>query len=131
VEVKDRAARESEKIGGPRTYERNMMPLLERHFHVTLIEPVVLEVSIVIARCEAHLLRLSTLDEGGGTNSSDIFVFEGDNALLGAACKVGRRALIMEMISGPAESAGPGVGAFATVVAWVLTVAREAIGKRG
>jgi hypothetical protein len=66
-----------------------MTPLLERHFHVTLIELVAFEVSVVIACGKAHLIRLSALDEGGGTNRSNVFVSEGDDALNGAAGKVG------------------------------------------
>jgi hypothetical protein len=108
-----------------------MTPLLERHFHVTLIELVAFKVSVVVTCCEAHLIRLSALNKRGGTNSSDVFVVEGDDTFLGAACEVGRRALAMEVVSGPAESAGPGVRAFATVVARVLTMARKAVGEGG
>jgi hypothetical protein len=66
-----------------------MTPLLERHFHVTLIELVAFEVSVVVARCKAHLIRLMTFDEGGGADAPDVLVGEGDDALSGAAGEVG------------------------------------------
>jgi hypothetical protein len=66
-----------------------MTPLLERHFHVTLIELVAFQVPVVVACCEAHLIRLSALDEGGGTDVPDVSVGEGDDTLGGAASKVG------------------------------------------
>jgi hypothetical protein len=40
-----------------------MTPLLERHFHVTLIELVTFKVPVVVAGRKAHLVRLSALDE--------------------------------------------------------------------
>jgi hypothetical protein len=52
-----------------------------------------------------------------------MFVGEGDDALSGAASKVRRGALAMEMVSGPAESAGLGVGAFPTVMARIFAMA--------
>jgi hypothetical protein len=66
-----------------------MTPLLERHFHVTLIELVAFQVPIVVACCEAHLVRLSALDEGGGADAPDVLVGEGDDALSGAAGEMG------------------------------------------
>jgi hypothetical protein len=66
-----------------------MTPLLERHFHVTLIDLVAFQVSVVVARREAHLVRLSALDEGGGANAPDILVGEGNDALSGATGEVG------------------------------------------
>jgi hypothetical protein len=106
-----------------------MTPLLERHFHVTLIELVALQVPVVIARCEAHLIQLSALDEGGGTDSPEVLVGEGDDALSGAASEVGRGALVVEMVGGPTEPAGSVVGALAAVVTRILAVAREAVGE--
>jgi hypothetical protein len=106
-----------------------MTPLLERHFHMTLIELVAFQVAIIVAHCQAHLIRLSILDEGGGTDGSDVFVGEGDDALGGAAGEMRRGALIVEMVSGPAESAGPVVRALAALVARILAMAREAIGE--
>ena len=66
-----------------------MTPLLERHFHVTLVELVAFQVPIVIACREAHLIRLSALDEGGGANAPDALMSEGDDALSGATGEVG------------------------------------------
>jgi hypothetical protein len=66
-----------------------MTPLLERHFHVTLIELVAFQVPVVVACREAHLIRLSALDEGGGADAPEVLVGEGDNALSGAAGEVG------------------------------------------
>jgi hypothetical protein len=65
------------------------MPLLERHFHVTLIELVTFQITIVIACCEAHFVRVAALDEGGGTDGSDVAVVKGDDALSGAISEVG------------------------------------------
>jgi hypothetical protein len=107
-----------------------MTPLLERHFHVTLIELVAFEISVVIARCKAHLVQLSALDEGGGTNCSNIFVGEGDNTLSGAADEVGGSTLTVEVVGGPAEVAGAIVGALSAVMAGILAMAGEAVGKR-
>jgi hypothetical protein len=81
--------REKVKIGGPRTYKCNMMPLLERHFHVTLIELVAFQIAIVVSCCEAHLVGFAALDEGSGTDSSNMVVVKGDDALGGAAGEVG------------------------------------------
>jgi hypothetical protein len=58
-------------------------------------------------------------------------VGKGDDTLSGAAGEVGQGALVMKMISGPAVSASLGVGAFATIVAQVFAVARQAVGERG
>jgi hypothetical protein len=66
-----------------------MTPLLERHFHVTLIELVAFQVSVVISCGKAHLVRLSAFDEGGGADAPDVLVSEGDDALSGAAGEVG------------------------------------------
>jgi hypothetical protein len=66
-----------------------MTPLLERHFHVTLIELVTFQVTIVVARCKVHLVQLSALDEGGGAEAPEVLVGEGDDALGGAASEVG------------------------------------------
>jgi hypothetical protein len=66
-----------------------MTPLLERHFHMTLIELVAFQVTVVVPCCEAHLVRVAALDEGCGTDGSDVFVSKGDNALSGAAGEVG------------------------------------------
>jgi hypothetical protein len=107
-----------------------MTPLLERHFHVTLIELVVLQVTVVVARRKAHLVRLATLDKGGGTDCSDVLVDEGDNALGGAAGEMRRRALIVKVVGGPTEPAGSVVRALPAVVTRIFTVAREAIGER-
>src|SRR5947208_1987388 len=100
-----------------------MTPLLERHFHVTLIELVAFKVSVVIACSEAHLVRFSALNKGGGTNSSDVDVVEGDDALGGAAGEVRQGALAVGVVGGPAESAGPIVRAFPTVVARIFAMA--------
>jgi hypothetical protein len=66
-----------------------MTPLLERHFHVTLIELMTLQVTIVVACCKAHLIRVIALHKGSGTNSSDVAMVKGDNTLSGAAGEVG------------------------------------------
>jgi hypothetical protein len=66
-----------------------MTPLLERHFHVTLIELVAFQVSVVVACREAHLVRVSALDEGGGADAPDVLVSEGDDAFGGATGEVG------------------------------------------
>jgi hypothetical protein len=106
-----------------------MTPLLERHFHVTLIELVAFQVPIVVAPCEAHLVRLPALDEGGGTNCSEVLVEEGDDALSGAAGEVGRWAFVVGVIGRPTEPTGSIVRAIAAVVAWILAVTGEAIGE--
>jgi hypothetical protein len=108
-----------------------MTPLLERHFHVTLIELVTFHVAIVIACGEVHLVGVSSLDKGCGTDSSDVLVGEGDDALSGAAGKVGCGAFSMEVVSGPAEAAGAVVGALAAIMTQVFAMAREAVGERG
>jgi hypothetical protein len=106
-----------------------MTPLLERHFHVTLIELVALQVTIVVARCKAHLVQLSALDEGGGTDGSDVLVGEGYDALGSATGEVGRGALIVRMVSRPTEPASSVVRALAAVMSRILTMAGEAIGE--
>jgi hypothetical protein len=100
-----------------------MMPLLERHFHVTLIELVALQVTIVVTCCKAHLVGFSAFEEGGGTDCSDVSMVEGDDALSGAAGEVGRGALGVEVVGGPAEAASPIVGALTTVVTRVFAMA--------
>jgi hypothetical protein len=77
------------KNRGPETYECNMTPLLERHFHVTLIALVTFQVAIIIAHGKVHFVRVSSFNEGGGTDGSDVGVVEGDDALGGAASEVG------------------------------------------
>ena len=52
---------------------------------------------------------------------------EGDDALGRAACKVGRGALVVCVVSGPAVPAAPTIGAVAGFVSRVLTMALEAI----
>jgi hypothetical protein len=108
-----------------------MTPLLERHFHVTLIELVTFEVSVVVAGREAHFVRLSALDERGGTNGPDVFVVEGDDAVSGTAGKMGCGAFVVTMVGGPTEPTGSVVGALAAVVTRILTVTREAVRERG
>jgi hypothetical protein len=108
-----------------------MTPLLERHFHMTLIELVAFQVAVIIACGEAHLIGVSSFDEGHGTDVANVFVGEGDDALGGAAGEVRRGTLAMEVVGGPAESAGLGVGAVAAVVARVFTVTGKTIGEGG
>jgi hypothetical protein len=108
-----------------------MMPLLERHFHVTLIELVAFQVAVVVACCKAHLIRVPSLDKGRGADSPDVFVVEGDNALSGAAGEMRRGTLAVEMVGGPAESAGPRIRAFIALMAWVFAMAGEAIREGG
>jgi hypothetical protein len=100
-----------------------MTPLLERHFHVTLIELVAFQVTVVVASCQAHLIRLSALDKGGGTDGSKVLVGEGDDALSGAAREVGRGAFVVKMVGRPAEVAGTVVGTLAAIMPWVFTMA--------
>ena len=52
---------------------------------------------------------------------------EGDDALGRAACKVGRRAFMVRMVSRPAVPATPIIGAVAGLVSGVLAVASEAV----
>ena len=52
---------------------------------------------------------------------------KGDDALGRAACKVGRRALMVCVVSGPAVPAAPIIGAVAGFVSRVLAVALEAV----
>jgi hypothetical protein len=66
-----------------------MTPLLERHFHVTLIELVAFQISVIISCREVHLVRVSALDKGGGADAPDVLVGKGDDALSGAASEVG------------------------------------------
>jgi hypothetical protein len=106
-----------------------MMPLLERHFHVTLIELVAFEISVVVACCKAHLVRLPALDKGGGTDSSDVEVIEGDDALSGAAGKVRWGALSVGVVFRPAEAASAIVRALSAVMTGILAVAGEAVGE--
>jgi hypothetical protein len=100
-----------------------MMPLLERHFHMTLIELVAFQIAVVVPCHKAHLIGLTTLNQGGGTDSSNVFVSEGDDALSGAAGKVGRGAVVVEVVLGPAEAAGPRVGTFVAIMARILAMA--------
>jgi hypothetical protein len=69
------------------------------------------------------------LDEGSRTDSSDVDMVEGDDALSGAAGEVGQGAIVVEMVGRPTEMACVVIGALAAVVTWVLTMAREAIGE--
>jgi hypothetical protein len=108
-----------------------MTPLLERHFHMTLIELVAFHIAVVIAHGEAHLIGVSSFDQGCGTDSSDVFVGEGDDALSGAAGEVGCGAFSVEMVGRPAEAAGAVVGALTALMTWVFAMAREAVGERG
>jgi hypothetical protein len=108
-----------------------MTPLLERHFHVTLIELVTFEVSVVVASYKAHLIRLPALDKRGGTDGPDVRVGEGDNARSGATGEMGRRACVVEVVGGPTEPTGPVIRTFPTIVSWVLTMTREAVRERG
>jgi hypothetical protein len=66
-----------------------MMPLLERHFHVTLIELVAFQVAIVVTRSKVHLVRVPSFDKGSGTDRSDVGMGEGNNTLSGATGEVG------------------------------------------
>jgi hypothetical protein len=108
-----------------------MTPLLERHFHMTLIELVALEVSVVVTCHEAHLVRLSALDKGGGTDGSDAPVIKGDDALGSATGEMRRGTLTVKVVGRPTEPTGSVVGALATVVTRILTVACEAIREGG
>jgi hypothetical protein len=106
-----------------------MTPLLERHFHVTLIELVAFQVSVVVACREAHLVRLSAFDEGGGADAPDVFVGEGDDALGGAAGEMGRGAFVVVVVSGPTEPTGSVIRTLAAVVTRILAVASKAVGE--
>jgi hypothetical protein len=66
-----------------------MTPLLERHFHMTLIELVAFEIAIVVTRREVHFVRLSAFDKGGGADAPYVLMGEGDDALGSAASEVG------------------------------------------
>ena len=55
---------------------------------------------------------------------------EWDNTLGGRTCKMGRGALQMGMISGPAPLTGAQVGALICEVSWVLTMTLEAVEER-
>jgi hypothetical protein len=66
-----------------------MMPLLERHFHVTLIKLVALQIAVVVPCRKAHLVGLTAFDKRGGTDGADVLVGERDNTLSGAAGEVG------------------------------------------
>jgi hypothetical protein len=90
---------------------------------------VAFEVAIVIACHEAHLIQLIVLDEGGGTNHSDVLVGEGDDAVRGAAGEMGRGAFVMEVVGGPTEPTGSVVWALATIMTRILAVAGEAVGE--
>jgi hypothetical protein len=106
-----------------------MMPLLERHFHVTLIELMTLQVIIVVTCCEAHLIRVAAFDEGRRADSPDVMVVEQDDALNSAAGEIGCGTLIMGMVGGLAEPAGLIVRAIPTIMTRVLTVACKAVGE--
>ena len=97
---------------------------------MTLVELVAFEVSVVVARCKAHLVRLSALDEGGGADSSEVLVGEGDDALSGAASEVGRGTFVVKVIGRPTKPAGSVVRTLAAVMTRVLAMAGEAVGVR-
>ena len=54
-----------------------------------------------------------------------------DNARSGAASKVRGRAFMITVVSGPAISTAPIVGAVAGFMPWVLTMTPETIDMRG
>jgi hypothetical protein len=108
-----------------------MTPLLERHFYVTLIELVALQVTIIVACCKVHLIGVAAFDEGGGIDSSNVEVVKGDDTLSGAAGEVGRGAVGVEVVGGPAETASSIVRAFPTIMAGILAVAGETVEEWG
>ena len=103
-----------------------MTPFLERQFHLS-ISSETLQIAIVIPSSDTHLVGVVSSYEGSGTDSPYLSVGEGDDALARATCKVGRRALMVRMVSGPAVPAAPVVGAVAGLVSRVLAVTLEAV----
>ena len=103
-----------------------MTPFLERQFHLS-ISSETLQVTVVIPSSDAHLVGVVSSYEGSGTDSPYLSVGEGDDALGRATCEVGRRALMVRMVSGPAVPAASVIGAVAGLVSRVLTVTFEAV----
>ena len=90
-----------------------------------------LQVTIVVPSSNVHLIGVISSYEGSGTDSPYLSVGEGDDTFARAASKVGRGALVVRMVGGPAVSATPEVGAVAGLVSRVFAVTLEAIDMRG
>ena len=84
-------------------------------------------IAIIVTSSDAHLVGVISSYKGSGANSPYLSVGKGDDAFARAACKVRGGALMVRMVSGPAISAAPVVGAIASLVSRVLAVALEAV----
>ena len=103
-----------------------MTPFPERQFHLS-IGGKTLQITVVVPSSNAHLIGVISSYKGSGTDSPYLSVGEGDNAFGCAACEVGRGALMVRVVSGPAVPAAPKIGAVASLVSGVLTMALEAV----
>ena len=103
-----------------------MTPFLERQFHLS-IGGETLQVAVIIPSSDTHLVGVISSYEGSGTDSPYLSVGEGDDALGCATRKVGRGALMVPVVSGPAVSAAPVIGAVTGLVSRVLAVTSEAV----
>ena len=103
-----------------------MTPFLERQFHLS-IGSETLQVAIVVPSRNTHLIGVISSYEGSGADSPYLSVSEGDDTFACATSKVGRGALVVCVVGGPAVSATLVIGAVAGFVSRVLAVAFEAI----
>ena len=103
-----------------------MMPFLERQFHLS-VSGETFQIAVIVPSSNPHLVGVISSYEGSGTDSSYLSVGEGDDTLAHATRKVGRGALMVRMVSGPAVPAAPKIRAVAGLVSRVLAVALEAV----
>ena len=78
-----------------------------------------------------YVIGLLSSNQGSGTDSAQIAMGEGNDALGGAASKVRCRTLVVAMVGGPAVSTAPVIGAVAGLMPRVLTVTSETVNMRG
>ena len=103
-----------------------MTPFLERQFHLS-IGGETFQVAIIIPSSNAHLVGVISSYEGSDTDSPYLSVSKGDDTLGRTTCEVGRGALMVRVVSGPAVPAAPEIGAVAGLVSRVLAVTFEAV----
>ena len=114
------------KWEGRKPTDRNMTPFLERQFHLS-IGGETFQVAVIVPSGNAHLVGVISSYKGSGADGPYLSVGEGDNALGCAASEMGRGALMVPVVSGPAVPAAPIIGAVAGLVSRVLAVAPEAV----
>ena len=103
-----------------------MTPFLERQFHLS-ISGEAFQVTVIIPSSDAHLVGVVSSYEGSGADGPYLVVSEGNNTLGCAARKMGGGALVVRMVSRPAVSAAPIIGAVAGFVPRIFAVTLEAI----